>query len=79
MKKIWCLLLALCLCLCLSASAEETPVPAPFDNPQEIHLAAAGLLLYVPGDLETMEGDDVITTPVSVTTATAIPLISPCM
>ncbi len=58
MKKIWCLLLALCLGFCLSASAEETPVPAPFDNPQEIHLAAAGLMLYAPGDLETLDGDE---------------------
>ncbi|MDD3213303.1 MAG: hypothetical protein PHY64_06505 [Eubacteriales bacterium] len=57
MRKAKCcfaLVLACCLGLCLcGATAEE-----PFPDALEIHLAAAGLAISVPGDMERLDADE---------------------
>ena len=58
MKKTFALLLALCLCLCLNAATATTTVPPTLTYAaEELRLPAAGLLIYVPANMDRLEGD----------------------
>lgn len=57
MKK-WITLL-LTLCLCMSASAlSETTVPKLSYPSQELDMPAAGLMIYVPANMDTLDSDE---------------------
>lgn len=55
-KRCFALVLVCCLGLCLCGATAETE--EPFPDAQEIHLAAAGLAISVPGDMERLEADE---------------------
>ncbi len=57
MKRRLMLLAALCLFVCMAAPAQAASV-GPAYAAQELHLPAAGLMLYAPADLDTLEGDE---------------------
>jgi hypothetical protein len=59
LKKWFALLLGLCLCLSFGASAEDADAPDNLSyTPQELHMAATGLTLYFPSDMDEMGGDE---------------------
>jgi hypothetical protein len=57
MKKGFAFMLAVCLCLSLSAAASATTAALSY-TPLELRLPAAGLMIYVPADMEKTEGDE---------------------
>ncbi|MCE5343252.1 MAG: hypothetical protein LLF96_06665 [Eubacteriales bacterium] len=57
MKKRFTLLLVVCLCLTLNAVAVASS-PTLSYTPLELHLPAAGLMIYVPADMDRLEGDE---------------------
>ena len=56
-KMSFWLLLTLCLCLGSSAVADTTPPKLSY-NAMELNMPAAALRIYVPADMETLEGDE---------------------
>jgi hypothetical protein len=59
MKRWLAMAAALCLCLSGAACAEYTPVELLSYTPLELEMPAVQLKLYVPGDMDAMEGDEV--------------------
>ena len=58
MKKRFILLLALCLCLlCTTAAAEGAPQGLSYEA-RELSMPAAGVMVYVPADMDGVEGDE---------------------
>lgn len=58
MKKWFTLLLTLCLCMTVVAIA-ETAAPKLTYEPEELDMPAVGLMIYVPADLNRLDGDEV--------------------
>jgi len=56
-KKSFWLLLTLCLCLSIAAMA-ATNTPKLSYNAMELNMPAAALMVYVPADMDTLEGDE---------------------
>jgi len=57
MKKWFFLFLTLCLCVSLSALA-ETAAPKLSYPSQELDMPAAGLMIYVPTNMDTLDSDE---------------------
>lgn len=57
MKKGLAFLLTLCLLGCTAALAEATPPKLSYE-PYELSMPAAGVKIYVPDNMDTMEGDE---------------------
>jgi hypothetical protein len=57
MKKTLALFLAMCLCLGLSVATAST-TPTLSYAAQELRLPAAGLMIYVPANMDRTEGDE---------------------
>lgn len=58
MKKGWILLLVLCLFAYTAAYAEATPPKLSYE-PLEVDMPAAAMMIYAPGDMDSMGGDEV--------------------
>ena len=57
MKKGLLLLLILCLCAPWGALAQAAPATLTYE-PEELDMPAVGLMVYVPADLQRIDGDE---------------------